>query len=239
MSGESLNGLAQVLGNLAVELQSKRDWESTLQTIVEGAVAVVPGARWAGISLIHGRSVEARVPSDPLVAELDTLQSDLDDGPCMDALRTHRTVLIDDMSSESRWPRFTQAAVQRGVKSLLSFQLFVHGKTLGALNVYAGVSGAFSDDSIFIGELLAQHASVAMAGSAAQTQFDSAVTSRDVIGQAKGILMFREKLSGTEAFAQMVKTSQNTNIKIVDIARWIVEDHEAGLPRPKNQCTLE
>jgi ANTAR domain len=105
--------------------------------------------------------------------------------------------------------------------------------------MYAGVSGAFSDDSIFIGELLAQHASVAMAGSAAQTQFDSAVTSRDVIGQAKGILMFREKLTGTEAFALMVNTSQNTNIKIVDIARWLVEDHEARLSRPKNQWTSE
>lgn len=169
-----------------------------MRAIVEGALAVVPGARWAGISLIRGRLVEARVPIDPLVAELDMLQSDLDDGPCLDALRTHRTVLIDDMASETRWPRFTPPAAERGVGSLLSFQLFVHGKTLGALNLYAGVSGTFSDDSIFIGELLAQHASVAMAGNAAQAQFDSAVASRDAIGQAKGILMFREKSTGAE-----------------------------------------
>ncbi len=203
-----------------------------MQAIVEGAVAVVPGARWAGISLIHGRSVEARVPSDPLVAELDTLQSQFDDGPCLDALRDHHTVLIDDMAAESRWPRFTQAAVARGVGSLLSFQLFVQEENLGALNLYAGVAGAFSDDSVVVGELLAQHASVALAGSAATAQLSSAVASRDIIGQAKGILMYRENLSGTDAFTLMVETSKATNIKVVDIARWLVEEHEAGLHRP-------
>ena len=232
MDGHTREELAQRLGDLAGKLQSKRNGEATLQAIVEGAVAVVPGARWAGISLIQGRSVHARVPSDALVAELDTLQSELDDGPCLDALRDHHTVLIDDMGAETRWPRFTQAAVERGVGSLLAFQLFVEGTTLGALNLYAGVTGAFSDDSIFIGEILAQHASVAMAGSSAAAQFDSAIASRDAIGQAKGILMFRENLTGTEAFELLVRTSQDTNIKIVDIARWLVEQHEAGLHRP-------
>ncbi|WP_199256192.1 GAF and ANTAR domain-containing protein [Mycolicibacterium mengxianglii] len=233
MDGEHpRNVLARRLGDIAVEFQSKRDAESTLQAIVEGAVAVVPGARWAGISLIHGRSVEARVPSDPLVAELDTLQSQFDDGPCLDALRDHHTVLIDDMAAESRWPRFTQAAVARGVGSLLSFQLFVQEENLGALNLYAGVAGAFSDDSVVVGELLAQHASVALAGSAATAQLSSAVASRDIIGQAKGILMYRENLSGTDAFTLMVETSKATNIKVVDIARWLVEEHEAGLHRP-------
>ncbi|WP_197381758.1 GAF and ANTAR domain-containing protein [Mycolicibacterium mengxianglii] len=233
MDGEHpRNVLARRLGDIAVEFQSKRDAESTLQAIVEGAVAVVPGARWAGISLIRGRSVEARVPSDPLVAELDTLQSQFDDGPCLDALRDHHTVLIDDMAAESRWPRFTQAAVARGVGSLLSFQLFVQEENLGALNLYAGVAGAFSDDSVVVGQLLAQHASVALAGSAATAQLSSAVASRDIIGQAKGILMYRENLSGTDAFTLMVETSKATNIKVVDIARWLVEEHEAGLHRP-------
>lgn len=225
------NRLAQTLGELAIDLQSQSDSESTLRAIVDGAVAVVPGARWAGISLIVGREVEARVPSDGLVAELDKLQSTLDDGPCLDALREHRTVFVDDMSTETRWPRFARAAVERGVRSLLSFQLFVHDKNLGALNIYAADPGVLNQDSVFIGELLAQHASVAMAGSAAESQFDSAVASRDVIGQAKGILMCRERLTGPQAFALLVKTSQETNVKVVEIARWLVEEHETGLRR--------
>jgi GAF domain-containing protein len=233
VSGDVPTELAQILGNLAVEWQSMRDAESTLQAIVEGTLAVVPGTCWAGISLIHDGAVQARVPSDPLIAELDTLHTTLDQGPCLDAVHTHRAVLINDTANDSRWPRFTQAAAERGVRSLVSFPLFVPpGTTLGTLNLYAGVTGAFNDQSIPIGQLVAQHASVAVASAAAQTQFDTAIASRDVIGQAKGMLMLREKITSTEAFALMVKTSQETNIKIVDIARWLIEEHEATLHRP-------
>lgn len=233
MSGDVRTELAQILGSLAVEWHSKRDAESTFLAIVEGALAVVPGACWAGISLIRDGTVQARVPSDPLIAELDMVQSDLGEGPCLDALRTHRPVLINDTASDSRWPGFTPAAAERGVRSLVSYPLFVQaGTTLGTLNLYARVTGAFADESIPIGELVAQHASVAMAGAAAQTQFDSAIASRDVIGQAKGMLMLRERITSADAFALMVKTSQETNIKLIDIARWLIEEHEATLHRP-------
>ena len=83
--------LAQVLGGLALELQEQSDVESTLRVIVEGAVAIVPGARWAGISMIEGSRIESQAPSDQLVAELDKLQMSLNEGPCLDALREHHT----------------------------------------------------------------------------------------------------------------------------------------------------
>lgn len=231
MTGDSRNELASLLGDLAIEMQSQTDSEATLQSIVHGAVDVVPGTRWAGVSQIEGRSVVPRVPTDPMVAELDQVQAEFNDGPCLSALREHRTVLIDDMTTEQRWPRFAEAALERGVKSLLSFQLFVRKQNLGALNLYAGEAGVFADDSIFIGELLAQHASVALVGSNAELHFDSALASRDVIGQAKGILMHRERLTGEQAFALLVKTSQNAHIKLVDIARWVVDQHNEGLGR--------
>ena len=156
MDQKSRTDLAQILGDLAIELQSQTDTESTLASIVDGAVKIVPGARWAGISLVHGRTVEPRVPSDPVVAKLDGLQSDLDEGPCLSALREHRTVLINDMSAESRWPRFCPMAADLGVRSLLSFQLFVREHNLGALNLFGGEPGVFSEDSILTGEPLAQ-----------------------------------------------------------------------------------
>ncbi len=118
-----------------------------LQSIVGNAVAILAGARWAGISLITARRVIPRAPSDPLVAELDELQSSLDEGPCLDALRGHRTVHIGDMTTESRWPRFTAAAVEPGARSSLSFQLLVNSQNLGALNLYGGEPGAFDEDS--------------------------------------------------------------------------------------------
>ena len=231
MTGAPQQDLAQVLGALALELQDQTDTESTLESIVDAAVAVVPGARWAGISLIEGRSVVARVPSDPVVAELDNLQTVIGDGPCITALRDHHTVHVEDMRSESRWPGFSQAAVERGVESMLSFQLFVRQRNLGALNLYANGTGAFVEDSVVIGELLAQHASVALIGSTAGAQLTSAIASRDVIGQAKGLLMYRESLTSRQAFDLLLQTSQNANIKLVDVARWVVEEHEAGIKR--------
>jgi hypothetical protein len=114
-------------------------------------------------------------------------------------------------------------------RSLLSFQLFVRRENLGALNLFADESAAFNEESLLIGGTLARHASIAMIGAAAQTQFDAALASRDIVGQAKGLLMHRENLTGIQAFALLLKTSQNANIKLVDIARWVVDQHESGL----------
>jgi hypothetical protein len=127
--------LAQLLGDLAIQIQAQSDKQATLHAIVAGAVSIVPGARWAGVSLIEGRRVCAEVPTDALVAELDEAQTALDERPCLSTLREHRTVRIDDMATETRWPRFTQLALRRGARSLLSFQLFVRARNLGALNL--------------------------------------------------------------------------------------------------------
>jgi hypothetical protein len=110
--------LAEVLGALAIQLQAQPDKAATLRGIVDAAVDVVPGARWAGISLIQGRRVHSEVPTDPIVAELDQLQTDLGEGPCISALREHHTVQIEDMSAEMRWPRFVRRATALGVRSM-------------------------------------------------------------------------------------------------------------------------
>jgi ANTAR domain len=113
------------------------------------------------------------------------------------------------------------------VRSLLSFQLFVRHENLGALNLYADHSAAFTEESQHIGSVLAQHASIAMIGAAAETQFGAALASRDIIGQAKGFIMHRDNLTGIQAFALLLKTSQNANIKLIDVARWVVDQHES------------
>lgn len=159
---------------------------ATLQSIVEAAVRLVPGVRWAGISLIEGRQVTPSVPTDELVAELDSLQNDLGEGPCLDALHEQHTVSIADTSTDTRWPQWGRAASDRGVRSVLAFQLFVREENLGALNLYGDAANVFTDESEVIGAVLAQHGAVAMIGAQETAQFNSALASRDVIGQAKG-----------------------------------------------------
>ena len=229
MADRPLESLAEVFGDLAVEMQAQKGSTGTLQSIVEAAPKVVPGARWAGISLVQGTKIVSEVPTSRSVAELDQLQSDLNQGPCLTALREYHTVHIDDMRTETRWPDFGREAQQRGMRSMLSFQLFVRSENLGALNLYSDEPGAFSEDSFLIGEILAQHAAVAMIGAAAETQFENALATRDVIGQAKGMLMQRDNLTGLQAFSLLTRASQQSNIKLVDVARWLVNEHESKL----------
>jgi GAF domain-containing protein len=229
MADQPLESLAEVFGDLAVEMQAQKGSSDTLQSIVEAAPKVVPGARWAGISLVQGTKIVSEVPTSRSVAELDQLQSDLNQGPCLTALREYHTVHIDDMRTETRWPDFGREALQRGTRSMLSFQLFVRSENLGALNLYSDEPGAFSEDSFLIGEILAQHAAVAMIGAAAETQFENALATRDVIGQAKGMLMQRDNLTGLQAFSLLTRASQQTNIKLSDVARWLVNEHESKL----------
>jgi GAF domain-containing protein len=229
MADQPLERLAEVFGDLAVEMQAQKGSTDTLQSIVEAAPKVVPGARWAGISLVQGTKIVSEVPTSRSVAELDQLQSDLNQGPCLTALRDYHTVHIDDMRTETRWPDFGREAQQRGMRSMLSFQLFVRSENLGALNLYSDEPGAFSEDSFLIGEILAQHAAVAMIGAAAETQFENALATRDVIGQAKGMLMQRDNLTGLQAFSLLTRASQQTNVKLVDVARWLVNEHESKL----------
>ena len=135
------------------------------------------------------------------------------------------------MSTDTRWPQFARQATELGVHSLLSFQLFVHSENLGALNLCGGEAGVFSHDSVEIGTILAQHAAVALAGATAENHFHAALASRDIIGQAKGLLMHRDQLTGLQAFTVLTRVSQETNMKFVDVARWVVEKHENGITR--------
>jgi GAF domain-containing protein len=226
---DSGGNLAEVLGALAIELQAQSDTGATLQSIVEAAVKLVPGVRWAGISLIEGKRVTPSVPTHELVAELDSLQNDLSEGPCLDALREHHTVRIEDTSTDTRWPQYGRVASDRGVRSVLSFQLFVREENLGALNLYGDEADVFTDESELIGGVLAQHAAVAMVGAQETRQFDSALASRDVIGQAKGLLMCQENLTGFAAFNLLTRASQSLNTKLATLARRLVDDHEAAL----------
>ncbi|MGH3539630.1 MAG: ANTAR domain-containing protein [Pseudonocardiaceae bacterium] len=136
----------------------------------------------------------------------------------MDAIYVEQTVRVSDTASEDRWPEFAKRAAQLGVGSMLSFQLYVVGDNLGALNLYNREPDAFDDESEHVGLLFASHAAVAMAGAQRNEQLIRAIGTRDLIGQAKGILMERHKLTAEQAFMLLVRASQATHTKLRDIA---------------------
>jgi GAF domain-containing protein len=211
--------LAVQMGELARSLQQENTLQDTLQGIVAAAVDTVPGAQYAGISEVKGRrEINTPASTDELVRASDAAQYKTGQGPCLDAIYVEQTVRVSDMASEDRWPEFAEQAAQLGVGSMLSFQLYVVGDNLGALNLYNREPNGFDDESEHVGLLFASHAAVAMAGAQRNDQLNRAMGTRDLIGQAKGILMERHKLTAEQAFLLLVRASQATHTKLRDIA---------------------
>lgn len=211
-------GLARQLSELAREMQAETTTDALLERITHSAVAEIEGADFAGISLIEGGNIRTRAATDSLIEKLDHEQYRLEDGPCISSLRDEMTVRCDDLENEQRWPRFAAEALETGVRSLLCVQLFVEGDNLGALNLFATTPDAFTDHDESIALLLAAHAAIALKGSTVESNLRIALESRDTIGQAKGVLMERYKISALEAFNLLVVASQRSHIKLRDVA---------------------
>jgi GAF domain-containing protein len=227
MQTESGRDLAQTLADLASSMHAQPDLNATLKTMVGAIADLIPEASWAGVSVVEKRRrIRPAFPADSVAEELDRLQTDLGEGPLFDALAEEPTVHFPDLTAESRWPRFVEAATRLGVRCMLSFRLYAGDGNVGVLSVYGAEPSAFSPESIATGEVLAQHAAVALASALAEEKLQIALSNRDVIGQAKGLLMQRDNLSGLQAFATLTRASQETNLKLASVARWLVDDHE-------------
>jgi len=213
--------MAELARTLQREHASEHD---TLQAVTTAAVAAVPGAAQAVISLVTGRKkiIQAQAGTDPGAQHLDELQAELDDGPCLTAIWEQQTVHIPDMATETRWPRFAAAASEAGVGAMLCFQLFVAGDNLGALNLYSPTAGAFTEESESVGLIFATHAAVALAGAQQERQLTAAMISRDIIGQAKGIVMERFHINADQAFTLIARLSQEQNIRLNDLAAQLI-----------------
>lgn len=221
----SLGHLGQVMSRVARRLQQEHDSvEATLQAITTAAVAVVPHAEECSISYVIGRAkVEPRASTSDLPRDLDALQQRLSQGPCMDAVWEEHVVRVNDMAAEDRWPDFAREASARGVGSMMCLQLFVEGDQLGAMNLYSRTADAFDDDSEDIGLMVASHAAIALSGARSENNLRAAMSNRDVIGQAKGILMERYKLTADQAFGVLARASQEVNRKLVDVAEELTD----------------
>jgi len=210
---------ADLLADLAREMSSEADVEAVLRRVVQAAAHEIEGAQYAGVTLLRRRSIVTSVATDALLEEFDRHQYATEQGPCLSAVTEHIPVVrVDDLSSDWRWPAFRAAVESLPVGAILSFQLYANREESAALNVYASKAHAFSDESVHLGSLLAAHAAVAAASTAKMANLRIALASRDVIGQAKGILMERYKITSEQSFDLLIAASQRTHRKLNDIA---------------------
>lgn len=226
---------------MARRIQTEADPQRLLAAITAAAVSDVAGADWAGISLFdrRGRTLVTRAATADRVVQVDRVQYEVQNGPCVESARSQRTVLSNDLAAEDRWPRFAGRAVGLGVRSILSLELFSERDRFGAMNLYSATPNVFDDLAEATGLLLAAHAALAMSHHQTRATMQHALDVRDVVGQAKGILMERFHIDNQQAFELLSLSSQNTNHKLVEVAEHLIDTGELYLPQVRRTCRTD
>lgn len=222
--------LAVQFAAVARALESEPTVEATLQRVVSVARTIVPGCHHAGVTVIRRGRPETPAATDHVSAEVDKVQYESGQGPCLSAILESDTFLTGDLAAEERWPKFSRPAAERtGVRSVLAYRLFTAEDTMGALNLYSREVDAFGEDSVAVGSILAAHAALAFSRARERetiTGLEQAVASNRQIGTAIGILMAIRKITQDEAFALLKAASQGTNRKLRTIAEEVVRTGE-------------
>lgn len=221
--------LAARMADLSGDLLGESDVETTFDSVVKRAVEMVPGCVHAGITLRKRRGrAETVAATDDLVRRLDDVQYALDEGPCLDAAFEKGNVLVDDVLTDRRWPRWSDEARAQGVLSAMAIRLHTGEETLGALNMYSKEAGNFSGESGDIALIYAAHAVEAMSKAQLVTGLRAALESRHLIGIAQGVLAARYDISYERAFEVLHRYSNDNNRKLRDVAEEVAESN--GLP---------
>lgn len=217
------------MAELARDIAAPRSLDDVLADVTTAAVDLIPAADIAGVLLVKGGGeFESVADTDSLVAQLDKLQHDFNEGPCHDAALNQTIVRTDDLREEPRWPQYAPAAVERGVLSSLSFKLYTADRTAGALNLFSFQPDVWDTEAETIGSVFAAHAASAIMASRQGQQMQSALSTRDRIGQAKGIIMERYGVDELRAFDLLRRLSQESQTKLIDIAQRVVDTRREG-----------
>lgn len=221
--------LAAALVELSGLLLDEEPLPEVLQRVVELAVAAVPGCTGAGVTLVEDGRPSTAAHTDEQVLAVDRHQYDVDDGPCLDAIRNRVVHRVDCEEADQRWPDFAERARSLGVRSFLAAPLVAGERAVGSLNLYSAHPHGFDALDDVLVQLFCGQASVAVANArlygravALNEQLQQALEGRAVIEQAKGVLMARHGVDADGAFEQLRSWSQQRNHKLRDVAAEVV-----------------
>jgi GAF domain-containing protein len=218
--------LAEALTVAAEQLHATSSPHGTLRTAVRLAVHLLPGAEHAGISVLEGKERrQTLVWTDEIVRSADTLNAGREHHPYWNRLWSAPVARIEDSASGEGEGDLALSSL--GLRSVLSLRLRADRRRLTVLTAYARKPRAFDDSATRIGRLFTAHVSIALESATVREQLTEAMRTRDLIGQATGILMERLDIDAAGAFDSLVRTSQRENIKLRDLSRRIV-DSRAG-----------
>ena len=228
---QRLDEVISALADLSDVLTRTEDLGRVLQRSVEQVTRTIPGADMASVSVLldDGTTAETVASSSERVWAIDDDQYAADDGPCLEAARTGRVVRVGVEQATERWPEFARSARAAGVASYLSAPLHVDEEFAGSLNLYSEQAHGFGDLDEALLRLYTTAAAAAIANTrryaqarSLAAQLGQALDSRAVIDQARGILMATHGIEAQQAFELLAKESQNTNVKLREVAARLV-----------------
>jgi transcriptional regulator with GAF, ATPase, and Fis domain len=204
--------------------------EDVLSRVADLAKATIAGATQVSVTLSDFASAHTAAYTGPLAIQLDERQYELGHGPCIDAAHAGETLVIDDMTTEDRWPLYTPHAVKYGAYSSVSVGLPIQHAVTGGLNLYSDRERTFDREAVRLAQAFASHAAVALTNAHTHrmtadlaTQLQQAKTNRALIEQAKGIIAGQRNCTAEDALQIMLKESVRTHRQLLDIAVDITE----------------
>jgi len=217
-----MNGATAAFAEMVLEVHTEGSVEETIERILTFALSAVQ-CQYAGVSLQRkGRTIETVATTDPVVTGLDELQTRIQEGPDIDLVSDRLGVLVSDTATETRWPAWSQEAVAVGVRSMLGTRLYTPERTVGTLNLYDSRPDHFDLDDQAVAHVMARHAAAALSKAHKAENLWHAIDARKRIGQAQGILMERYGLTDDQAFQVLLRYSQNSNMKLRDVAEELI-----------------
>jgi GAF domain-containing protein len=171
---EYFDAIRSTMAELTRHFAGATPIENTLASVTAAAVELIDGVDCADVLLIRDGGFRSVAPTSELAPALDRVQQRTGEGPCLDAPGAG-IIRCDDLGDDPRWPQFAPAAVDAGVHSVLSFQLYTHGPDSGALNLFGSTAQSLDHESEAIGAMLATHAAIAFIADNRQHQFESAL----------------------------------------------------------------
>ncbi|MET7283699.1 GAF and ANTAR domain-containing protein [Kribbella sp. NPDC005582] len=225
MTSDPSDDLAAVMTAAAATLRAPIDLDKTLEQLLASVIDTVPGIDQASLSITsRDGTIETLAPTDQRVVQADQLQYELREGPCLEAALAEPVVEAGDLATDPRWPQYGPKAAALGFGAQIAFQFRAEPHARGALNLYSDQPHTIDNDTRALGALFAGLIAVAMGWARQDASMNAALITRNVIGQAVGIVMERYTIDPDRAFAFLVRISQDTNTKLRTVAERIIQD---------------
>lgn len=226
--------LAEVFVELADTLVDDFDLIDFLHRLTGRCVELL-GVSAAGLLLTDQRgALRVVAASSEQTRLLELLQLQTDEGPCPECFHTGKPVTVTDLAAETRrWPRFVAAAREIGFRSVHALPMRLRTEIIGALNLFDTRPGVLPAQTVQLGRALADVATIGLLQARAISrremlaeQLQTALNSRVIIEQAKGVLAERRHIDMDRSFALLRSTARTSNRRLSDLSRAIVDGSE-------------